>query len=324
VVSKELPSPPAAPQRRWVLALSGGGYRGLFTAQFLARLEGHIGRPLHTAFDLIAGTSIGSILALGLASAIPAAALVEFFERHGASIFPPRPLWQRPLALMQPKYSAQALADALRSTLERSTFDNLKTHVIVPAVSLTDSGPVMFRSRNGALDAATESLADAALASSAAPTYFPPHRIGTQYYVDGGLIANSPDAVAIVEATAVLRWRLESIHLLSVGSTAVETGLRPPANVQRWGWLRWAWKRTLLEQMMAAQAKLSRQSAQWSLGARFLAVDAMRAESQDRVVALDRATRLARKTLMSLADTAWNKVSTAEPGVLQALKLHRR
>lgn len=307
-----------------MLALSGGGYRGLFTAQFLARLETDLGRPLHTVFDLIAGTSIGSILALGLAGGMGAAHLVEFFERNGPSIFPPRPLWQRPLALLQPKYSAHALAAALRSALAASTFESLKTHVIVPAVGLTDSAPAMFRSRNGAFAASAERLSDAALASSAAPTYFPPHRIGSQYYVDGGLIANSPDAVALVEATAVLGWRLESIHLLSVGTTAVETGLPPPADVNRWGWLRWAWKRTLLEQMMAAQAKLARQSAQLSLGRRFLAVDAVRAELQDRAVALDRATPLATKTLLSLADAAWDKMTSAEPAVLEALKRHRR
>ncbi len=138
-------------------------------------------------------------------------------------------------------------------------------------LGLTDSGPVIFRSRNGALPASPESLHDAALASSAAPTIFPPHTIGDQHFVDGGLIANSPDALALTEAKAVLGWPLRTLHLLSVGTTAIETGLPYQPHTARWGILRWGWKLTLLDQLMAAQAKLSRQSARTSLGSRFCA-----------------------------------------------------
>jgi predicted acylesterase/phospholipase RssA len=319
-----LPKPPLPLQRRWILSLSGGGYRGLFTAQYLARLEQEIGRPLYTAFDLIAGTSIGSILALGLASGIPAADLVRFFDTKGKAIFPPRPIWQRPQALFRPKFSSTDLARALQRAFKDSTFSNLKSHVVVPAVSLVDSAPVVFRSRNGPLPASKESLKDAALASSAAPTYFPPHVIGTQHYVDGGLIANSPDAFAVVEATAVLGWRLDSVSLLSVGTTAVETGLPALQNRMRWGALRWGWKLTLLEQMMTAQAKLSRESARMSLGSRFLSVDAIRANAQDKVIALDRATIEATNTLKSLALGAWERMKNEHPAVLEAIKLHHR
>lgn len=55
-----------------ILALSGGGYRGLFTAKILANLEDHIGEPIARRFDLLAGTSIGGILSLALACEVPA------------------------------------------------------------------------------------------------------------------------------------------------------------------------------------------------------------------------------------------------------------
>jgi uncharacterized protein len=117
VVTKGLPEIAAAPERRWVLALSGGGYRGLFTAQVLQRLEAELQRPLHEVFDLIAGTSIGSILALALASGLPAAQLVEFFRREGAAIFPPLSLWQRVRVLFRSKYSSAALRSCLQGVL---------------------------------------------------------------------------------------------------------------------------------------------------------------------------------------------------------------
>lgn len=71
-----------------ILSLSGGGYRGLYTATVLAELEEALGgTPLARSFDLITGTSVGGILALGLALEIPAARLAELFEHHGQQIF---------------------------------------------------------------------------------------------------------------------------------------------------------------------------------------------------------------------------------------------
>jgi patatin-like phospholipase/acyl hydrolase len=70
-----------------VLALSGGGYRGLYTATVLAELETALGRPIASHFDLICGTSAGGMLALGLAAEIPAHELKALFEEQGSRIF---------------------------------------------------------------------------------------------------------------------------------------------------------------------------------------------------------------------------------------------
>ncbi len=289
----------------------------------LARLESELGRPLYRAFDLIAGTSIGSILALALARGVAAADLVDFFRREGSVIFPKATLWRSVQRWLHPKYSADAPKGSLEAALADGTFATLKTHVLVPAVALADSSPAVFRTQNGAQPASSVSLVDAALASSAAPTYFSPHTIGNQQYVDGGLIANSPDAMALTEANAVIGWPLSTLHVLSVGTTAVPTGqaVEPGGH---WGLLRWGWKLTLLEQMMAAQAKLSRDSARQSLGARFLAIDAVRAPEQDCVIGLDRASRVATQTLTAMADAAWERVRGEEAQVIELLKLHHR
>jgi len=70
-----------------ILALSGGGYRGLFTARILAEIERQIDAPIGSRFDLVTGTSIGGILALAVALEIPARTMVELFEKHGEAIF---------------------------------------------------------------------------------------------------------------------------------------------------------------------------------------------------------------------------------------------
>lgn len=80
-------SNPAIPPFQ-ILCLSGGGYRGLYTATLLEELEKEAQNPLAEVFDLIAGTSIGGILAIGLAAGVPAATLRKAFEDHGGEIFP--------------------------------------------------------------------------------------------------------------------------------------------------------------------------------------------------------------------------------------------
>jgi hypothetical protein len=73
-----------------ILSLSGGGYKGLFTATLLEELEEDIGRPLAQKFDLLAGTSIGGIIVLALALEIPTCKIKQFFLEKGKQIFSPR------------------------------------------------------------------------------------------------------------------------------------------------------------------------------------------------------------------------------------------
>src|SRR6185437_1286430 len=71
------------------LALTGGGYRGLFTARALQVIEEHIQQPIGSRFDLICGTSIGGIIALAVAFEVPMNRVVKLFEEEGEHIFPP-------------------------------------------------------------------------------------------------------------------------------------------------------------------------------------------------------------------------------------------
>jgi patatin-like phospholipase/acyl hydrolase len=110
-----------------ILSLSGGGYLGLYTAAVLAALEERINAPIATRFDLIAGTSVGGIVALGIANEVPAAKIKEAFERDGTQIFSARPapqtsvgkVWDVFRSALGPKYDPLLFATLSRTSSGR-------------------------------------------------------------------------------------------------------------------------------------------------------------------------------------------------------------
>ena len=73
---------------RRILSLDGGGIKGTFTVAFLAAIEEKLRQPIGKYFDLIAGTSTGGIIALGLSIGIPARTILELYQTKGPRIFP--------------------------------------------------------------------------------------------------------------------------------------------------------------------------------------------------------------------------------------------
>ena len=94
-----------------ILSLSGGGYKGLYTAKVLAKIEEQFGCPIARKFDLIAGTSIGGILAISLALEIPVSEMVKLFVKNGEQIFSPNIFSL--MGLCKSKYSNAGLKDIL-------------------------------------------------------------------------------------------------------------------------------------------------------------------------------------------------------------------
>lgn len=207
-----------------ILSLDGGGIRGAYGAAFLAEIERRIRRPVADHFDLIAGTSTGGIIATVLAMGLPAASVEAFYLERGPEIFsrPCRgaPLWARMVAFLGrrfvPGLDAQWLtackyrADALRSALEAAvgdrTLDAATRRLIVPAVNLARGEPVVFRTPHlpGSARHRNCRAVDVALATTAAPTYFPHAEIEPgSAYCDGGLWASNPAVVAYAEACRI-------------------------------------------------------------------------------------------------------------------------
>jgi uncharacterized protein len=216
---------------RKILALDGGGIKGVFAAAFLANLEEILNVDIGQYFDLIVGTSTGAIVALALGRNLSAQRILGFYETYGPVIFR-RTIVSRILApLFLGRYDALPLRDSLKTVFGTASLGDSKRRLVIPSMNLETGEVHVFKTaHHPRLQADYKtSMVDVALASAAAPTYFPVHRpdSGTPF-VDGGMWANNPVASAVVEAISLLEWPRESLRVLSVGCTFA------PLNV-RWG-----------------------------------------------------------------------------------------
>lgn len=215
--------------KRRILSIDGGGILGTFPAAFLAELERELDRPVGSYFDLIAGTSTGGILALGLGMGMRASEILKLYENRGSDIFGGnRGTFANFLAgklrcvrwCFRNKYDLKHLRKVLRDVFGEKRIGEAKTRLVVPAWNpLAKSVHIYKTAHHPRLKTDyRSSVVDAALATSAAPSYFQRHvtRHGVGL-VDGGIWANNPVAVAVVEAIAVLGWPRESLHVLSLG-----------------------------------------------------------------------------------------------------------
>jgi uncharacterized protein len=225
-----------------VLAIDGGGIRGLIPALVLAELERRANRPVHELFDLIAGTSTGGILACALCAPnpMPAAEVAEIYEEEGPAIFD-RSVWQRIRSaegLLDEKYDAGALDRALERFLAGKRLAETQPELIVPAYDMSAPGPYFFKTRKARQQAGEDfPLTVVARATAAAPTYFEPLPAHERALVDGGVFAVNPAMSAFAE---VLRFHPSAeVVVLSLG-TGERTRRRSFADVKDWGLVEWA------------------------------------------------------------------------------------
>lgn len=204
-----------------VLSVDGGGFRGLFAAHLLRRMEESWGVNWSERFDLFAGTSTGAILAAGLACGISAKQLAEFYQDYGRAIFSPRLAARLDrLKLFTSRYSVRHLRDLLEKTFGHTTLGEVAVPMILPSVDINNGCVHVLKSgydRTFVRDAQVR-VSDAVLASCSAPTYFDPHVVDAYQLVDGGLWANNPSLVAALDAHYRLSASLQDIRIISIGT----------------------------------------------------------------------------------------------------------
>lgn len=221
-----------------ILSLDGGGIRGAFGASFLAKLEEQIDCPLYKYFDLIVGTSTGGIIALGIAAGIPAMDIKSFYQEDGPKIFAKKK-GNMIRSWFEPKYTHRVLESSLLSAFGDRRMKDAKTKLIVPALNLTTGKPTTFKTPH-LHEASTRDpelrMADVALATCAAPTYFSSALMGEHRsaHVDGGLWANNPALVGYVEAQRLGVTAKPTI--LSIGTGERVFNLKPPMNAGKLWW----------------------------------------------------------------------------------------
>jgi patatin-like phospholipase/acyl hydrolase len=294
-----------------ILSLSGGAYLGLYTACVLERLEARLGGPLARHFDLVAGCSVGGILALGLAAGVPAAELRMAFERRGTAIFSSRPPPRGKLnalvdlfrQLNRPKFSGIALRGSIAAMLGAdTTLADLPHAALIPTFCVSDGTPRLFAAGPWAGAEERELLAvDVAMATSAAPVYFPLVELAGGLHTDGGLYATAPDLLALHEMERRGGWTDGEVAMLSIGTATA--GFRLERSLGRqFGLAQWADKHRLVRALMAAQERITERMLGERLGERYLRLDAEPTPRQARAISLETATPEAQQTLHAMAE----------------------
>ena len=217
-----------------VLAIDGGGIRGLIPALVLAEVERRTGRRVADLVDMIAGTSTGGILAcaLGRPDPLPAAEIAALYVEEGPRIFD-RSLLKRIGSLggyLDERYESAGLVRALERYLGDTPMSAATVPLLLTAYDTERRNIHFLRSEGGGSGA---TMVEAAHATSAAPTYFEPVRLGGATLIDGGVFAINPSLCAYAEVGG----RLDV--LLSLG-TGEHTRRLAYADVEDWGQLEWA------------------------------------------------------------------------------------
>ncbi|MCC8626475.1 CBASS cGAMP-activated phospholipase [Xanthomonas vesicatoria] len=284
-----------------VLALSGGGYRGLYTATVLAELEQVLGRPIAQHFDLICGTSAGGMLALGLANEIPASELKDLFEKHGGRIFGSRSLTRRLLGFwLIAKHNPNGLREVLAERFGETTLGDLKHPVLIPAVNYSTGKGQFFKTPHHPsfeLDHRLK-VVDVALATAAAPVYFPLARNERGVFADGGLVGNAPGLFGLHEARHFLaKDPSVQVRVLSIGTMTVGSTVRGNASLDR-GFGKW--RGGLFDLVISAQESSVHHLLEHALGADYYKIDDQATPDQSKdVKALDRVSVAASRTTRS-------------------------
>jgi patatin-like phospholipase/acyl hydrolase len=292
-----------------ILALAGGGYLGLYTASVLARLEARAGVALGQRFDLIAGTSVGGILALGLAYEIPVEKIRRLFVERGARIFSTRPLATGAVgrlvdltrSVWGPKYSSSALRKALSEHLGELTLGQAGHALVVPALDVRRSMTKIFKTPHGPRSTGDETAraVDVAMATCAAPSYFPSVPIGDSLYADGGVFAVAPDLVALHEAEQFLDVDLRDISMLSIGTATLQYAPAEGVSADD-GAIGWMSEGRFVLTMISAQQQHVQAMMLDRLGDRYTHLDAVWPPHAG--LGIDVATKAAARALTELAD----------------------
>lgn len=229
----------AIPQRRipqaWpkdrrfrILSIDGGGIRGIYPAAILAGQRFLGGRSIASCFDLVAGTSTGGVIGLGLGAGLTAADLLDLYVNQGNEIFPvpsdsllgrTKKWWRPKQQYLQYQYERDALQKVLIDRLGDKLFGDSIVRLCIPAFEGKHSEVFVFKTPHHSdyrFDR-FERMVTVGLATSAAPTYFRPLEHGSYTLVDGGVWANNPAMLAVIEALICFDIGRDRIDLLSIG-----------------------------------------------------------------------------------------------------------
>lgn len=232
-----------------ILSIDGGGIKGLYSSTILEHFEKKYGCSISDYFDMLCGTSTGGLIALALSLKIPAAEISKVYSEKGKYIFPKRTKLGGKIrqVLWKGKYDDKPLKTVLFELFGNKKIADSNNLLCIPSYSFTDARPWVFKHDHKEGERTRDNKAlyvDVALATSAAPTFFPLAEIDyydSKQFVDGGVWANNPALSGLIEALTFFVGEgkeYDSIQILSISSLN-QTGGKPTGLKRRRSFLQW-------------------------------------------------------------------------------------
>jgi hypothetical protein len=233
-----------------ILSIDGGGIRGIYPAYILKRIQDEFKISFISHFDLITGTSTGSIIAALLAINTPTVEIVQLYETEGVRLFKKNKGSFH--GLYKSKYSNEYLKTLLSEKLKGIRLcDISKTKLLIPSTDVSNGSVHVFKSAYSP-DFVRDSnvlLSDAVLASCSAPSFFDPSIVNVYMLADGGLWANNPALVAYTEAVSKLNINPAQVKVFSIGTGIAKHCYNPNKIKSKWGLVN-GWKKEKLIDMI--------------------------------------------------------------------------
>ncbi len=231
-----------------ILSIDGGGIRGVIPARILAAIEKETGKPISEIFDLIAGTSTGGILSLGLCRPgkngkpkFSAADMEKLYAERGGEIFS-RSFWKgvsSVVGLADERYPHEPIEKIFSEFFGNTLLKDALTHVLISSYDIENRAPFFFKSWREETN--TVKMKHIARATSAAPTYFEPARIPikgkNRALIDGGVFANNPGMCAYAEARRIFPDD-NDILFVSLGAGELTRPIKYE-DAKGWGLISW-------------------------------------------------------------------------------------
>jgi patatin-like phospholipase/acyl hydrolase len=242
-----------------ILSIDGGGIKGIYSSTILEKFEEKYNCHISDHFDMLCGTSTGGLIALALSLKVPAKTISQFYTEKGNLIFSKTIFSTLKQIFCGGKYKNNNLKKCLEDIFENKTIGESNNLLCIPAFNYTDGNTCVFKYDHKQGDLARDNkikYVDIALATSAAPTYFPICEIDAlnKQYIDGGLWANNPSLVGLMEALCHFVGKnkeYNSVQILSISSLDNHKG-NPIIKKKNRSALNW--NRDLLNPFFAGQA----------------------------------------------------------------------
>lgn len=253
-----------------ILSIDGGGIRGIYPAYILQCIRERLDVNLYDYFDMIAGTSTGSIIAAGIACQKQPSEIVSLYQKHGADIFGQKIKSFWPSMFKQgvhSKYENKNLKKILHNEFGNTKLGDISKPLLIPATDIGHGGVHVFKSsysESFTRDKHIE-VKQAVLASCSAPAFFDPTKVENYLLADGGVWANNPALAAVIDAQYRLGIDIKDIRILSLGTghSRIAYGT---AEKKEWGLLT-GWKNLeFISFLLSLQAQSTQNYLQLMLG----------------------------------------------------------